>query len=339
MTIRDAVVYSPAFGRLVLAPVARWGAARQRATGTTPPIAYSAMRKLYGCSSAAPFAALQQRAALEHPAVGLPPAPDGVAAGEVDRVVDALAADGFAILGTRLDPASCDELEAVARAARCRLIGVHGDPMATVWNEEHPVAVRYDVPEDDIVQAAAAQRLIADASLFAIAQRHLGSLPIQDLVAMWWSAAVPGETEADADAVAQRFHFDLDRLRFVKVFVLLTDVDEDTGPHCYVRGSHRGAPAALRRDGRHRDEEVSAAYPGQERLVTGPRGTIFMADTLGMHKGVELRTGHRLVFQTEYASSLFGSPYTRPTIERPGADLLAARDRHPTTFQRFVLPS
>lgn len=337
MNAMDQVVYSPAFGRAVLAPVARWGYGRQRRTGATPGAAYSAMRKLYGCASLAPFAALQDRAAREHPLLALDAEPQGVAAAEIERVVAALDADGFAILGTRLDAASCDELEAVARAASCSLIGVHGDARRTVWDDDAPVAVRYDVPEEDIVQSAVAQQLVADASLLAIAQRHLGAMPIQDLVAMWWSAAVPGETDADADAVAQRYHFDLDRLRFVKVFVFLTDVDEDTGPHSYVRGSHRHQPPALRRDGRHTDDEVLAAYPGDERLVTGPRGTMFLADTIGMHKGVELRHGHRLVFQTEYTTSLFGSPFTRPTVVAPGHDLASAVARYPETFQRFVL--
>jgi hypothetical protein len=151
---------------------------------------------------------------------------------------------------------------------------------------------------------------------------------------MWWSAALG---RGASSAAAQQFHFDLDRLRFVKLFVYLSDVDERTGPHVYVRGSHRLKPAHLRRDGRHADEVVEQAYPGRAEPITGDRGSMFLADTLGLHKGLELVDGHRLVFQLEWATSLFGAPFTRPSITHAVPGLVRQAAAHPWAYQRFDL--
>ena len=329
--LRD-LAYTRAVGRLGLAPLASWGYRRQMAAGETPRAGYQAMRKLYGCSSPTPWEHLVARAAAEQPLLELPADPAGLAAGRVDQIVAALRSDGFHILPDRLGPAICDELEAVAVASTCRLIEGPGHGTHARWDAEAPQAVRYDVPEEDIVACPAAQRIVADESLLAVAQSYLGAAPVQDLVAMWWSASLGSGASS---AAAQMFHFDLDRLRFMKVFVFLTDVDEHNGPHVYVQGSHRERPPAMRRDGRHTDQEVEAAYPGRSRVVTGPRGTVFLADTIGMHKGQGLERGHRLVFQVEYATSLFGAPFTRVGVTDPTPELAAAAARYPWTFQRF----
>ncbi|MNY56305.1 hypothetical protein D3C86_1923710 [compost metagenome] len=61
-----------------------------------------------------------------------------------------------------------------------------------------------------------------------------------------------------------------------------------------------------------------------------------MADTRGFHKGVALRAGHRLIYQMEFATSLFGAPYHLPPLDVPLVpELAAAIRRHPRTFARY----
>lgn len=341
MSVIDRLVYSRAAGAAVLGPIARWGHRRHLATGETPRAGYRAMRKLYGSADAGQFASLAALGAAEHQPLVLPADPAGLAHGVVDELVASLRTDGFVVMPGRLPEPLCADLEAVARAATCRLVdpieqaGAGGPAPATaVFDPDAPLAVRYEVPEEDAIGCAAAQQIVADASLLAVAQEYLGSAPVQDLVAMWWSAAVGAGASS---AAAQQFHFDLDRLRFLKFFVFLTDVDEQTGPHVYARGSHVDKPAALRHDGRHGDAEVEAAYPGAVTTISGSRGTMFLADTIGLHKGLDLQAGHRLVFQTEWATSLFGAPFNRPVLRGAGEELAEAVRQHPWTYQRFEL--
>ena len=328
------LVYSAAAERMVLGPLARWGYRQHLRGRGTPESAYRAMRKLYGAPTTVAFDRLAGQAAEEHPLLDLGPDPAGLVAGQVGSLVEGLRRDGFVRLDDRLPEAWCDELTAAASAAECDLVDAAGDATTARFDPSAPIAVRYEVSEFDVLASAAAQRVLADASLLALAQEYLGAAPILDLETMWWSAAVG---RGASSAAAQQFHFDLDRLRFLKLFVYLTDVDERHGPHVYVRGSHRTKPTPLRRDGRHPDGEVESAFPGAVEAITGPRGSMFLADTLGLHKGLEVAEGHRLVFQIEWTSSLFGTAVTRPAIAEPIAELRAACAAHPWPYQRFGL--
>ena len=316
----------------MLAPSARVAYRAYRRTGRTSRLGYTSMRKLFGADCEA-FEGLADRAALDNPSIPINEA-RGLLEPFADEALAQLQRDGFYVLPTRLDRSYVDDLVETARASTCQLIDpVPGAPSASRFDSSNPQAVRYEVPESDILRARAAQALVADRSLLALSQRYLAAMPVQDLVAMWWSTAIG---TAPSSPAAQLFHFDLDRLRFLKFFVYLTDVDEESGPHAYVRGSHKQLPRQLREDRRYTDEEVEASFPGQTVSIAGPTGTMFLADTRGLHKGAPLQKGHRLVFQLEYASSLFGAPYDRVTVPAPSEDFRAAVRDYPLTFERFA---
>jgi hypothetical protein len=131
----------------------------------------------------------------------------------------------------------------------------------------------------------------------------------------------------------------MDRLKFIKFFVYLTDVDETHGPHVYVARSHIRKPKAVRRDGRIPDDEIVRTY-GPDAIVeiTGERGTILAVDTRGFHKGKAPESGDRLLFQVEYANNLFGVPYDRIRVGRDWSErALGQLRRYPTIFERFEL--
>ena len=109
------------------------------------------------------------------------------------------------------------------------------------------------------------------------------------------------------------FHFDLDRVRWLKVFYYLNDVHSANGAHMFVPGTHRdGAiPRELLSQGYTRlsDGEVSKYFPPDTwKSIEGPMGTILFEDTRGLHKGIPVVEGHRLVLQFQYSIDLFGAP-------------------------------
>jgi hypothetical protein len=125
-------------------------------------------------------------------------------------------------------------------------------------------------------------------------------------------------------------------LSFLKFFIYLTDVESDTGPHVYLKGSHLGVPRSLRGDGRKTDEAVRAA--GLWNNVTeicGPAGTLMAVDTIGLHKGKTPINGDRLALENEFATSLFGMDYEMPhfTPTQLTKDRVAA---YPWVFQRYA---
>ncbi|MBY0471661.1 phytanoyl-CoA dioxygenase family protein [bacterium] len=187
----------------------------------------------------------------------------------------------------------------------------------TTYQAQSPIGVRYDFSPTALLSTPEVQKIISDYSLLAVAQAYLKAQPVLDIVTMWWHTAFQKTPDKDA---AQYFHFDMDRLRWVKFFFYITDVAPTNGPHCFVAKSHRskGIPKKLLEKGYSRldDEEVFAHY-SQEDLVefSAPRGTIIAEDTRGLHKGKHVETGDRLVFQLQFCNSLFGAPLQSGRLE------------------------
>ena len=177
--------------------------------------------------------------------------------------------------------------------------------------------------------------MIADQSILAVSQSFLKSKPVLDLVSMWWSTAISKEASSE---VAQLFHWDMERIKFLKFFFYLTDVDHDTGPHCFVKGSNNGFPISVRRDGRISDEEISKAYPSENIVeITGKKGTILAVDTSGFHKGKNLKHGDRLLLQFEFSNSLFGVNSEYFVVNDPITELKKSAISFPFVYQRYTL--
>lgn len=125
--------------------------------------------------------------------------------------------------------------------------------------------------------------------------KYLDVKPTISNINCWWSFA-----RREKPKEAQFFHRDVDDFKFLKLFVYLTDVVSDSGPHVYVEGSHKVNKLIELK--RFRDEEVAAEYPA-ERVITfeRPKGTCFIVDTYGIHKGLLPITTNRLLLQVQYS--------------------------------------
>ncbi len=220
--------------------------------------------------------------------------------------------DGYYIFDKVLDQPMIDAILSYAQRTPVSYLDVEtGDytNQKVLFDESHIVSPRYQFSGNEIFGCKHLQQLIFDPSLLAFAQEYLGLKPILDLVAFWWSAPFEGKGKS---AAAQMYHFDLDRIKFLKFFFYITDVDTHTGPHCYVKGSHGKLPKGIDRDGRFEDDEIAAVY-GKENLLElcGKRGSIMAVDTRGFHKGKDLLKGKRLLFQIQFTNSLFGQSYEK----------------------------
>lgn len=311
-----------------------------RRTGTTSQSAYRVMRK--SLTVAPRLAPRMLRFALPSPE----PAPDRPRRGVLGDLTPAdlaafaatLRRDGFVRFDRLVDEVTCSALEAVARSNPARLLPAPVDgPCESRFDPDRPKAAKHDIPEPTIVSSPEAQGLLVDASLRAVAATYLGCAPVLTLSAMWWSSP---SREGPSSEIAQLFHADRDHPEFLKFFLYLTDVDASHGPHVYVRGSHRRRPLGLRADRRFADDEVLRHYgPNDVVTICGPRGTLFAADTSGLHKGLPPVSGHRLVFQIEFARTLFGAPFTRIGPEVLTDDTVREMAGEPAGFERFLAPA
>jgi len=296
------------------------GLRRLEKDGITPKRAHDGLISLFCKTAGVSNDFIHRMVARANPPVAL--SPDGVLgrpdAAELSRVKAALDEKGYYVFPRRLPDDLCDRLLGFSLRHESTVRGKpgNGKPELRVrYERERPLGIRYDFTEQDILESADAQRLMADSSILAVAQAYLGCRPILDLIACWWHTSYSSQPDKDA---AQFFHFDMDRIKWLKFFFYITDVGPDNGPHTFVSGSHRtkGIPAKLLEKGMARltDEEVAACYRKEDFIeFTGPRGTIIAEDTRGLHKGKHVHRGDRLVFQLEYSDSLFGHDYPKVT--------------------------
>lgn len=303
-----------------------WQFARHR---TTPNYAYQSLIQLFCLTGGWSNDVLAGALALKHPAYDLSGGcgilGDGVAS-LVPRVVSDLRENGYHIFEQRLTQEVCDRLrtfalthEAVIRPTDQDVQSAFGTRKA-VYDPASPQGIIYQFEQETLVNQPEIQELITDRSIISVAQAYIGSQPVLDEVNLWWSTAYGAKPDANA---AQLYHFDMDRIRWLKFFFYLTDVGPENGPHCFVSGSHKtgGIPAAFLDRGYVRipDQEVASTY-GPERLIefTGPRGTIIAEDTRGLHKGRPVLRGDRLILEFEFSNCLFGatSPHGKSRIRR-----------------------
>jgi hypothetical protein len=235
--------------------------------------------------------------------------------------VEKLRGDGYVLFERALSPEVCDRLAKFAHdtPALVRLMDGQSDsggPRVAQFDPANPLAVRYDFDTEALLNNSDVQALLADQSLLYLVQEYLGCLPRADVLGMWWHT---NYAERPDSIAAQFFHFDMDRIKWLKVFVYLTDVGPENGPHTFVAGSHRsgGIPGGMLRRGyvRLSDEEVYRTYSRRQcREFCAPRGSIIVEDTRGLHKGAHVTGSARLMLQLQFSNSLFGTNSPRARI-------------------------
>lgn len=320
------------------------GAFVYKRIGVTPEKAYLSLISLYCLTNGYSNAFLSWLLKLQqHPYIF--PHANGVLGNldrvEISRVVQEIRKDGYYVFEQLLSVDICDKLISLALTKECNLRGsLDADIKMSIYDRTNPIAVTYWLQEEDLIANPDIQALMADLSIFAIAQAYLETQPILDIVTMWWSTALSKIACTDS---AQLYHFDMDRIKWLKFFIYLTDVTSDNGPHCYIAGSHQigGKPKELLNLGYARisDEEIVKFYPQEQFVeVTAPKGTIIAGDTLCFHKGKPLIQGDRLVLELEFTNSLFGGSYQKVDLGNiNNSNLSELVKNYSRAFQTFIL--
>ena len=141
--------------------------------------------------------------------------------------------------------------------------------------------------------------------LYAIAESYLKTQPHFVRSTMWWSFPTQLADAKTLPGVSQAFHKDIVDYKFLKFFFYATEVDDHSGPHQYVLGSHKASLYerfnALQK---FSDDYVLERHgPGSVRSFTLPAGRGFIADTWGIHKGKPPKNKPRLMIEIVYAVS------------------------------------
>lgn len=248
-----------------------------------------------------------------------------------EALTSCLLDEGQARLGRLLSESECREAMDFLTARRVSdVYRPQVRPWLPLSDGRHPHSHVGYHDHADVVRAPHLLRLANRPEILAVVESFLGCTPTIAYLAAWWSYS----TEIGAQH-AEKFHRDVDDWRFVKLFVYLTDVDENKGPHVYVKRS-----AILPDMGpirRYEDDEIGRAFPAHDIVyMTGSAGQGFLENTFGLHKGQPVAQGHRLLFQAVY--SIMPLPYgpKRPVIGAVEAQALAASPIDPFVNRVYV---
>lgn len=177
---------------------------------------------------------------------------------------------------------------------------------------------------DEVLNAPHMLELMNAPDILAVAEAYIGCKPVIDNIGAAWG--YPGRSVAKG---VQRFHRDFDCARNFKAFYYLTDIDEASGPHQFVRGSHQDRRLE---SGKAQTDEVIAETFGADRIetMTAPAGSWFLEDVYGFHKGQLPQDRPRLLLAIEY--NLYPSPFA------PRKSKIARDDRFDPYMNRLFFP-
>ena len=144
------------------------------------------------------------------------------------------------------------------------------------------------LPTQTLIDSKYILKAVNNTDLLDLLKNYFGCSFKLDWIWGWWS--FPSEDLAGP----QQCHRDYESMNFVKVFVYLTDVDQENGPHEYIKGSHKINKLYDRK--RFSNETIKENFIQDKRLsILGKKGTTFIANTFGIHKGLNPQKNKRLV--------------------------------------------
>ena len=176
--------------------------------------------------------------------------------------------------------------------------------------------------EDPFVRLALHPRLL-DA-----ANRYLGMWSSLRSIELWWDRPTAGPAKD-----TQLWHKDGDDLLNVKAFIYFNDVDEQTGPFCFIPQTHplgrrSRLTAACVHERRSTDEQMERVLPRVEwRICIAPAGTVILCDTGGYHKGLKPSHKERLLLMMQYTSGVPNYPRQLQLIGGSKGEELSAAQR------------
>jgi hypothetical protein len=237
---------------------------------------------------------------------------------EQQQIASALETNGFAMMPQLLSASQIADVRSYLQDKECY---DRWKPHFGRFLVQNVPPACHVAPYVDSVIVAAPHLLEAanHPSVLAVIQQVLGCKPTISNLGLWWSLTGHNKPEE-----AENYHRDVDEWHFIKLFVYLTDVTENSGPHKFMKGSHREPKLLPIR--RYQDDEVHGAF-GKENEITfvGKAGTCFLENTFGFHKGQLPISDNRLVFQAQYSLHPIGIYNYEPS---PQLEKNAGLDRY-----------
>jgi len=226
------------------------------------------------------------------------------------EIVETLDREGFCVLPGYLDRDLCKTIIAEYEPHLQRVIDGTFDGNCNANPEYGP----YRISDADRYSETAKKHFFSDPMLLSVARAFVSP------TAFSYRREVDFKIHAGLFSQSDIAHFDDWRHRF-KAFLYLTDVTERNGPFVYYARSHHQRAWKDRYnveyevdgpDGRYGHffpqemRALVARHGFDEKVCTGPAGTLIFADFRGIHRGSVVVEGKRMLLNNTFGIALDG---------------------------------
>jgi hypothetical protein len=201
---------------------------------------------------------------------------------DVKTVVENLCERGFATVG----PISAECVSQIVRYSEV-------NRQAQYWNPHN--------------ECEAIRQIAYNETILEIAKNYLGAEPVLWLSQLKWSFGDPSlkpqmlpplyaePQQYDSDA----FHYDTLDYKSLTVFIYLTDVDADSGPHVAIEGSHMTKSLWELLHIILSDNTAERWFGNRIKMILGQKGTVHLEETSCFHKAARCKS-QRLMLSIDY---------------------------------------
>jgi hypothetical protein len=160
--------------------------------------------------------------------------------------------------------------------------------------------MRYHNPHLEISEV---KQIALNTSILSLVEKYLGCNPIIQSTQIWWTFPYLNSKKLPENPPGNEYgyHYDVDDYKFLKLFVYLTNVESDCGPHIYIENSGKKKFSEYL-DRRISEELIEKNYKNRIRILTGKCGQGFIEDASFYHKGTNpLNKQGRCLLQIIYS--------------------------------------
>ena len=170
--------------------------------------------------------------------------------------------------------------------------------------------VRIDVLKSDLLSNKIVAKFVLNEKWINAARKILNVEPNLIDVTSWYT--LPYKNQIDLTKYgAQIWHRDVDKLRDIKIFIYLSDVnDSDDGPFEILVNSHKSTVRYIKyvnnNNFRIFDENIKKDLFYKKHAFIGKKGNNFIVDTRCLHRGGIVKEKPRHVLELYFSNSIFG---------------------------------
>lgn len=146
------------------------------------------------------------------------------------------------------------------------------------------------------------ENIVYDPKIVGIARLYLGKEPILWGSRIYWTYPPVLVDQTNQTARKKEFHFDAGDFKSLSLFIYLTDVDFDCGPHILIENTHGQKSLKQILKPLLAGETAEKIYGERIKILTGRRGFGFLEDLSSYHQH-SVGSKPRLVLTVSYLLS------------------------------------